>query len=262
MKNKYVIGNWKMNTTLAEAMILTGGVARTLPRLSNRLSVILLPPSIWLVPLRQRYKNVNLGAQNMYSHIEGPYTGEISAQMLKGIAKYILIGHSERRTVFGEDDALIAAKVKTALNNNLRPILAIRETEKFADKELEAPAVDRNINNFGFIKSLQLATRGLKDDDWQKIIIAYEPVWAIGTGKNATGVYAGNVAAIIRSAIAKSTDQEIAKKVPILYGGSVTRYNAAEFAAQESLDGVLVGGASLKLKEFLGIIEAYQKLLE
>jgi triosephosphate isomerase len=252
----YIVGNWKMNTTLAEAMVLAGSVARQSEEL-NGLKIILAPPAIWLVPLRERFRTAKLAAQNMYSLTKGPYTGEMSATMLKGIAKYVILGHSERRTVFNEDDMLVNAKVRTALRENITPILAIGEEKPLDLEGLTDRGIGQRVRHSALYQSLKNSTTGLKKSDWEDLIIAYEPVWAIGAGHHASGVYAARIIQELRGIISDLAGSDIAKIVPILYGGSVSRHNAPEYAGQKEIDGVLVGEASLKARDFTDIAEAF-----
>lgn len=252
----YVVGNWKMNTTYADAMVVVGEVNNNVQKVKN-VTTIYLPPYIWIVPLLEKYPKINIGAQNMYYKEEGAYTGEISPRMLKGVVDYVLLGHSERRSIFKEDNPTINAKLKTALKFNFKPILAIGETRPIGMKSLTDEGISQRIMHSDIIHDLKASARGLTKAEWSRLIIAYEPVWAIGTGKNADGVYAARIVREIRDLIAQLTSREVADKIPILYGGSVNRQNAAEYAGQREIDGVLVGGASLKAKDFSDIVEAF-----
>lgn len=258
MKNKYVIGNWKMNTTYGEAMVLAGGIERRTEAF-DKVEVVILPPFTWLMPIKERYGRVKLGAQNMFSKLEGAYTGEVSGNMLKGLVKYVLLGHSERRSVFGEDSALVSAKLQTALNLHLKPVVAVGEEHPIAIEGKAQEEVNKIVAEGTLGKSLEASTKGVGPDSWRDIIIAYEPVWAIGTGKNATGKYATLIIEALRNIIAQKTSRGIANSVPILYGGSVTRHNAPEFADAPGIDGVLVGGASIKLPDFVAIAETFNQ---
>jgi triosephosphate isomerase len=256
MRETIVAGNWKMNTTIADAMAIVGGVLRRNDEF-GKVKVIFLPPSIWLVPIKERYGRATLGAQNVYSHLKGPYTGELSVEMLRAIAKYVLVGHSERRTVFGEDNALVNAKLKTVLNANLRPILAFGEEQKIDISKKEKKDILALVKKSELGKSLINATRGLSSAQWEKVVLAYEPVWAIGSGQVASGNYANSIIGALRTMVSQVASDKIAAHIPILYGGSVSRYSAPDFAQFENIDGVLVGNASLKVSEFSNIIEAF-----
>ncbi len=258
MSKKMVFGNWKMNTTYGEAMILASGVERRTEDLEG-VEVAIFPPSPWLVSIKEKCKRLHLGAQNMYSKLEGAYTGEVSGNMLKGIVKYVLLGHSERRSVFNEDSALVAAKLKTALNLHLSPVLAVGEEQMMSIDGKTQEEINKFVVDSTLGKMLIASTERVDSDDWRDIVIAYEPVWAIGTGKNATGKYATAIIEALRSIIAQKTSRGIANAVPILYGGSVTRHNAPEFAEAQGVDGVLVGGASLKLADFVAIAEIFNQ---
>lgn len=253
---KLVMANWKMNTTYSEAMVLISGVLRRCEDLEN-VKIVFFPPSIWLVPIKEQYKQALLGAQNIYSFAQGPYTGEISAEMLRGIAKYALVGHSERRTIFNEDDSLINAKLHAAFRANLIPVMAVGEEEPIKIENLTDEQILDKITSSILGKSLLASTRGLKSDQWEKLIISYEPIWAIGTGHNASGEYAARVIRSLRQIIKKEINETIASDISILYGGSVTRHNAADYAGYKTIDGVLVGGASLKIAEFSSIAESF-----
>jgi len=246
-----------MNTTLAEAMVLAGGVWRYTSNNAN-VKVILAPPTIWLVPIKERFRYLPLAAQNFYHMPEGPYTGETAATMLKGIAKYVIVGHSERRSIFQEDNLMVNAKAKTAFRENLIPILAIGEERVLKlDTDDTAKTVESTVAKSSLWRDLQKSTIGLGESQWEKLIIAYEPVWAIGTKNNADARYVAAIIKALRSLIARRLNTHVAKSVPILYGGSVTRHSAPEYAGQVEIDGVLVGGAGLKIKEFVGIVEAF-----
>ncbi|HPM27838.1 MAG TPA: triose-phosphate isomerase [bacterium] len=256
MRETIVAGNWKMNTTIADAMAIVGGVLRRNDEF-GRVKVIFLPPSIWLVPIKERYRSATLGAQNIYSHLRGPYTGELSVEMLHAIAKYVLVGHSERRTVFGEDHALINAKLKTVLQANLRPILAVGEEAKLNIGKKEKRDILALVKKSELGRSLVSATRGLSHSQWSKMVLAYEPVWAIGSGQAASGNYANSIIGALRAMVVQLANDKVATNIPILYGGSVSRYTAPDFAQFENIDGVLVGNASLRVAEFSNIIETF-----
>jgi len=255
-RESYILANWKMNTTLSEAMVLVSGVLRKTEDL-EKVNIVFFPPYIWLVPIKEQYRHAALGAQNVWWHPSGPYTGEIAVNMLKGIAKYVIVGHSERRSIFGEDDATVNAKLHAVLDAHLVPVLAIGEEAPLKIEHLSDAEIERHVASSRLGKALDGSTRGLTNNEWGKLIIAYEPVWAIGTGRNATGSYSANVIRALRRIIAKKTNKDIATEIPILYGGSVTRHSAAEFADQSTIDGVLVGGASLKVADFSAIAEAF-----
>jgi triosephosphate isomerase len=241
---KYVIGNWKMNTNLADATVLSEGIKNSVEEFKS-LEVVICPPCVWLYPLAEALKhaprNFALGAQNMYWEDKGAFTGEISPVMLKQLVKYVIIGHSERRYHFKESDELINDKIISALSHGLKAILCVGEWKK-------GSASIKNI-----IGQVENALAHVKEDQMNDVIIAYEPVWAIGTGEAATGEYACEVIEKIREKLSSMFNEKIAEEAPILYGGSVNSDGVMEFIGQEGIDGVLVGGASLKLNEFLKI---------
>ncbi len=244
MKNKrYVIGNWKMNTTLPDAMVLATGI-KDFAHEFNNIGIVICPPFTWLYPIAEAFRhkpsNLSIGAQNMYWQEKGAYTGEISPLMLKGMLDYVILGHSERRYIFEEDDENINEKVKSAISYRLRPVLCVGEKTKKSAIE----------GKNGIISQVENGLEGVDKNDIGKVIIAYEPVWAIGTGDAATGEYAADIIMKIRKKIAGLYDDEIALKIPILYGGSVTKDNIEEFMFETEINGVLAGGSSLKIGEF------------
>ncbi len=244
MRTPMIAGNWKMNTTVDEAKILVKEIRPELDAINN-LEKVVCPPFISLVPVRDLIQgtSIKLGAQNIYSEEKGAYTGEISPLMLKGICEYVIIGHSERRQYFHETDEVISKKVIIALKQNIKPILCVGENLK----DYEAGKTQNIVSD-----QLKFSLVGV--DIGNNLTIAYEPVWAIGTGKAASGKQANETISFIRSIIAKKYDTDIANNMRILYGGSVTASNIAEFVSQPDIDGALVGGASLKAKEFVGIV--------
>jgi triosephosphate isomerase (TIM) len=249
MRKPFVAGNWKMNKTTEQARLL---VADLLPGLQAVPSVecVLCPPATALMALKAMLTGteIGLGAQNLHWEASGAYTGELSAAMVKEFCEYVIIGHSERRQYFAETDASVNKKVKTALANGLIPIVCIGETLA----ENEAGRTSEVL--------IRQTMEGLKDvpaEQAAALVVAYEPVWAIGTGRASSGVQANVVVAdIIRPALIALFGKEIAQGTRVLYGGSVTAANAAEFFGQPDIDGALVGGASLKPAEFIKIVEA------
>jgi triosephosphate isomerase len=250
MRTKLVCGNWKMNTTLAGAKALAEGIAKGLGAPPTGVEVAVCPPYPWLAAVGEIVKGtaVVLGAQDVAAEKGGAYTGEVSAQMLLEVGcKYSIIGHSERRHVLGESDSTINHKVHTALEEGLHVILCIGET--LAERE-------RNLQERVFQRQVYAATAGLTDAQFARLTLAYEPVWAIGTGKVATPEQAQQAHFNIRARMAHLYGDSIAAALPILYGGSVTAENAAGLMHQPDVDGALVGGASLKPDPFLGIVRA------
>jgi triosephosphate isomerase len=248
-RKKFVAGNWKMNTTLGEAKSLASAVAKGVGT-DDRVTVAVCPPFPWLLPVGEAIKGsaVALCAQNVSSEKKGAFTGEVSpAMLLEAGCKYTLIGHSERRHVLGESDAVVNHKVHTALEEGLHVILCVGET--LAERE-------RNLQERVFQRQVLAACAGLSDEHFARLTFAYEPVWAIGTGKVATPEQAQEAHANIRSRMRTFYGEKIADALPILYGGSVTGENAAGLLHRPDVDGVLVGGASLKADSFLAIVKA------
>ena len=240
-----VAGNWKMNTTLEEAR---GLVKALLPELSkiDGVEKLVCPPFISLSAVAEltRGSSISVGAQNMYFEEKGAFTGEVSPLMLKGLCQYVILGHSERRHIFGESDSLVGQKVAAALNHGLKPILCVGEN---ADQRQGGRAES--------VVTTQLRT-GLHNVGFDEgIVVAYEPVWAIGTGVAATGLVANDMCSLIRRELAGLFDSGQAGQVRILYGGSVTPQNIGEFLGQPEVDGALVGGASLKAEDFATIVK-------
>ena len=245
MRLPIIAGNWKMNTTLDEAMALVKEMKDMLESIEG-VEKVLCPPFISLAVVKGllQKSSVQLGAQNMYFEDKGAYTGEISAAMLAGLCQFVILGHSERRHYFGESDELVNKKVKAALKVGLKPIICVGET-------LEQHEAGRTEN------VVTTQTRGALEGIVASadIVIAYEPVWAIGTGRAANGEAANSTIGIIRVTLAKLYGRETAQAKRIQYGGSVTSQNIAEFLKQPEIDGALVGGASLKANEFVSMVE-------
>jgi triosephosphate isomerase len=247
MRKPLVAGNWKMNKTVEQARAL---VVELLPGLQRVESVerVLCPPFTSLMPVSAMLvgSGIGVGAQNMHWEASGAYTGEISPQMVKELCQYVIIGHSERRTYFGETDETVHKKVLAALTAQLIPIVCVGETLAENQANRTAEVVGRQVVD---------GLGGIQADLVPRIVIAYEPVWAIGTGLAATGEDAIHVVRnVIRPALAGLYGMEASQAVRVLYGGSVTGANAAEFFGDE-IDGALVGGASLKPAEFIKIVE-------
>ena len=244
-----VAGNWKMNKTVPESLALVAGIGAALPRLDG-VEVALLPPFTSLWPVSTSGigdRGVVLGAQNLYWETSGAFTGEISPAMLSGWCRYGLIGHSERRRLFGETDENVNRKVHAALSAGLRPMVAVGET-------LEENEAGRTEEVLG--RQVPAGLAGLDQAQGLQVVMAYEPVWAIGTGKTATPDHAEQSCALIRRLVAHALGTAVAESVRILYGGSVTPANAAELMSQPNIDGALVGGASLVAADFLAIVAA------
>ena len=246
MRKKIVAGNWKMNMTPKEAVSL---VCELRDKFSNRdVDVVFCVPSIDIIPVVDAVKgtDIKVGAENMHYEEKGAYTGEISPGMLKEAGvDYVIVGHSERRQYFGEDDETVNKKVKSALAVGLKPIICVGETlEQRESGQTEAIVTSQ----------IEKALEGVSTEDLEKIIVAYEPIWAIGTGKTATKEDANNTIMEIRKKIAEIYGQNKANGVIIQYGGSVKSSNAKELFEMSDIDGGLVGGASLKSEEFAKIV--------
>ena len=244
MRVPMIAGNWKMNTALEDAVSLVRSMLAGLDGIGG-VDKVVCPPFISLATIKDVLKgsSVWLGAQNMYYEEKGAYTGEISPVMLAGLCDYVIIGHSERRQYFGETGEIIDKKIKAAIDAGIKPILCIGErleeneagrTEDVLTRQLEASS-DRGYYTSG-------------------MVIAYEPVWAIGTGRSASGAQANETIGFIRRLVSHQHGNDIADSVRILYGGSVTADNISELIGQPEIDGALVGGASLKADDFVSIV--------
>ncbi|MBO4545834.1 MAG: triose-phosphate isomerase [Verrucomicrobia bacterium] len=243
-----IAGNWKMNKTVAEAVSLVEGLVRELSNVKE-VDILVCPPFTALYAVSQKIidTQIRLGAQTMNENNYGAYTGEINAGMLKEFSvRYVILGHSERRQYYKEDDALIAKKALAAHAAALKPIICVGET--LAQREAgQAEAV--------IGKQVEGSLAGLSADQMEETVIAYEPVWAIGTGKTATSAQAQEIHQFIRKTLAKMFGEAVAKKVRILYGGSVKPANARELMSQPDVDGGLVGGAALEVRSFSDIVK-------
>ena len=249
MREVVIAANWKMHTTPADA----GELARTIAARTREPGVtrVICPPYVCLAAVRDALaasdEDVAVGAQNVHHELTGAFTGEISAPMLDGLATWVIVGHSERRRDAGETDALIAKKVARALEGGLRPILCVGERLADCESGRANEVVDAQVRgSLAGIESSQARDGGL--------VIAYEPVWAIGTGRNASGIDAAAMTDAIRTSLDDAGWGASAAETPVLYGGSVTSANIAEFLTEPSIDGALVGGASLKPDEMAGIV--------
>ena len=245
MRRPLVAGNWKMNTSFAQARELALGVVLG-PQ--SAVEVVLCPPFPWLVPVAELLlgSTVQLGAQNCWTEQAGAVTGEVSPAMLTGLCRYVIVGHSERRQLFGETDELVAAKVRAVLRNHLTPILCVGEPLEVR-RGGEADAYVR--------RQLLQAVEGLTAAELRRCVVAYEPIWAIGTGVSSSPAEAVEMATAIRACI-RARDDEAGDEVRVLYGGSVSAANAHDLLASAEVDGALVGGASLQSATFRAIVEA------
>jgi triosephosphate isomerase len=252
MRKPFIAGNWKMNTDSDSAVALAKAIAaESVDALSdNKITVAVCPPSVYLSAVAGALNGscVGLGAQNVYSEEKGAFTGEVSVSMLKDVGcTYTLIGHSERRHVFGETNEMVNKKVHAAISGGLLPVLCVGELLE----EREAGSTEEVVKA-QIIEGL----RGIDAAKMQAVTLAYEPVWAIGTGLTATPEQAQDVHAFIRSILTDLYDASLAEEIRIQYGGSAKASNAAELLGKKDVDGLLVGGASLKAVDFMGIIEA------
>ena len=245
----FVAGNWKMSTSAAYSVELAKGLAAEIGTVDT-VDLAVCPPSVYLSGVCEVLKgsNIAVGAQNMYFEDNGAFTGEISTAMVKDVGcKYVILGHSERRHVMGESDELINSKVLKALSDDLLPIFCIGELLE----QREAGETDDVVH-----RQVTIGLEGVSRTDAQRITLAYEPVWAIGTGVTATPDQAQEVHAMLRELLGNIYDAELAQSMRIQYGGSVKGSNAAELLGQPDVDGALVGGASLKVEDFVGIVKA------
>jgi triosephosphate isomerase len=250
MRHPLVAGNWKMFNTVAEARLL---ITELLPGLNaiQGADIVLCPPYTSILPVAALLEGtaIRVGAQNMHWEASGAYTGEIAPPMLAEFCKYVILGHSERRAYFGETDTNVNRKVKAAIEYGLSPIMCVGET--LAENEA-------GITSEVVIRQVKEGLNGIEAKSIESVVIAYEPVWAIGTGRAATAAGANAVIAdIIRALLVQIYGDELAQMVRILYGGSVKASNAAEFFQYADIDGALVGGASLKVSEFIPIVKAF-----
>ena len=253
MRKKIVAGNWKMNENLQEGVALAKEINEALVADKPNCGVIICTPFIHLASVAQviDLNVVALGAENCADKEKGAFTGEVSAAMVKSTgAQYVILGHSERRQYYGETAEILKEKVQLALANGLKVIFCCGETleEREANKQNEVVKAELDGSVFN-----------LTAEEWKNIVLAYEPIWAIGTGKTATSDQAEEMLAYIRSIVADKYGKEVADDTTILYGGSCKASNAPELFAKPNIDGGLIGGASLKAADFKGIIDAWKK---
>ncbi|MCF6171724.1 MAG: triose-phosphate isomerase [Bacteroidales bacterium] len=251
MRKNIVAGNWKMNLEFTEAEELTAGVAEQLEGQALNCEVVICPPALYLEMATDFAEEsvLKVGAQNVSNHDSGAYTGEIAAGMLASVdVKYCIVGHSERRKYFHEDNALLAQKVDKLLDYGRTPIYCCGEVLEEREKENHFKVVEQQIAEGLF---------HLNEDEFSNVVIAYEPVWAIGTGLTASPVQAQGMHAFIRGLIAKKYSKEVAEETTLLYGGSCNANNAKELFSQRDVDGGLIGGASLKAGEFVSIVKSF-----
>lgn len=253
MRTPLIAGNWKMNLDRQAAVALAAAVAQRTRELEG-VELVVCPPSVYLLPVAEalRGSKIKVGAQNMYHEASGAFTGEVSAAMLLDVGcTFVILGHSERRHLLGETDEAINRKVLAALAAGLTPIVCVGERLEERESGRTAAVIEAQ-----FAGSLA----SLSAEQMSKVVIAYEPVWAIGTGKVATPAQAEEVHADLRKRIAGRYNAQLAERVRIQYGGSVKPSNAPELLGQKNVDGALVGGASLTADDFVGIAEAAARL--
>lgn len=251
MRKKIVAGNWKMNTTLQEGVALAKEVNEALKGVEPKCDVVIAVPFTHLASINAviDQNKLGLGAENCADHKSGAYTGEVSAPMVASTgATYVILGHSERRQYYGETSEILKEKVALALENKLTPIFCIGEVLEERENGTYNDVVKKQIEEALF---------NLSAEDFGKIILAYEPVWAIGTGKTATDDQAEDMHAFIRGVIADRYGKEVAENTSILYGGSCKPSNAPQLFAKPDVDGGLIGGASLDAESFMGIVNAF-----
>ncbi|WP_326908823.1 triose-phosphate isomerase [Sedimentibacter sp. MB31-C6] len=252
MRTPLIAGNWKMNNNMTESMELVDNLIQLTKNFNKNVEILICPPFTALFSIKNSINDsvIKLGAQNMHFEEKGAYTGEVSPMMLHDIGvEYVIIGHSERRQLFNETDDLINKKLKAALKYGIKPILCVGETLGQRESGIEKSIIKNQITN---------AFNDINDKDSAKVIIAYEPIWAIGTGKNATSNQANEMASFIRKTVSELYGELVSQNMIIQYGGSVKVNNANEILSQNDIDGALIGGASLKAEDFYKIINSAQ----
>lgn len=251
MRTPLVVGNWKMNGTLSEAAVLTRAIDREIRRKPSRAFIVLAPPATALTNVRRaaRSSGVSIAGQNCHWQESGAFTGEISPLMLRDLGcQYVIVGHSERRHLFHETDAIVAKKVAAVLRNDLRPILCVGETLAERTEGSTSKVI---------ASQLRIALKGLSKNAIANIVVAYEPVWAIGTGRTAESAQIAEVHRRIRGLITKVFGETAGRRTRVLYGGSVNPGNAKQLADTPDVDGLLVGGASLKAESFIAVFRCF-----
>ncbi len=251
MRKPIIAGNWKMYKTRDEALQFVYAVANFIPKAEDVESVIFAQSTVLRCLVKRQGENLKIGSQNVHYEDQGAFTGEVSAPMLQAIGvSYVLIGHSERRAMFNETDEAINKKLHQAYKYNMNPILCVGESlEQREGGQTESHLVNQ----------LEQDLAGLTKDQVKALVIAYEPIWAIGTGKTATSEMANETCGFIRSHVSKMYDKETAEALRIQYGGSVKLENIDELMAQPHIDGALIGGASLKAEDFIQLVNAAVK---
>ncbi len=252
MRRKVIAGNWKMNKDISGTVELISGIKSNLPQ-NPKSEVIVCPPFTSLETASELTKGtpIKVGAQNMFYEDSGAFTGEVSAKMLKSVGcEYVILGHSERRAIFGESNEWINKKIHKALSEDLNVIFCIGETLEQRENGIMKDVLKTQVTE---------GLNGLTAEQMQNVIVAYEPVWAIGTGKTATPEQADEAHKFVRDLISELFGQDIADNLIIQYGGSVKPENAASLLSQQNIDGALIGGASLKAESFVAIINEAEK---
>lgn len=252
MRTPLIAGNWKMNNNIEESLNLIQKLVES--SMNDNVDVLVCPPltALYVVKEALNGSKIKLGAQNMHYEKSGAYTGEVSATMLKDIGvDFCLIGHSERRKYFNETDDMVNKKLKASIDYGIKPILCVGESLAEREKGIEKTIIKNQLVN---------AFKDIKEEDASKIVVAYEPIWAIGTGKTASSDQANEIAYFIRCTMEEIYNVQISQNMLVLYGGSVKGDNATEIMNKSDIDGALVGGASLKADEFLKIINFAHKL--
>ncbi len=244
MPTPFVAANWKMNTTVEEGVALVNAMKGPLSAIKG-VQVVVCPPFVSLAAVREalRGSGIGLGAQNVHHEEAGAYTGEVAPRMLQGLCDYVIVGHSERRHLFDESDETVNKKLNAVVNASLKPILCVGERLE----ERESGRAEEVV-----VRQLTAALEGCERPEG--LAVAYEPVWAIGTGRAATAEIANAIMGLIRATLKERYGAERGGEVPLLYGGSVTSENVGQFAGEEHIDGALVGGASLRADEFVAIV--------
>lgn len=256
MRNFLIAGNWKMNCGPSETKVLIEGIKEHSPEMPGQLEVLVCPPTISLTVASSLLQNtgIRLGAQNVHFEDNGAFTGEVSTEMLKDAGcSYVIVGHSERRQYFGETDKTVNAKVKKALADGIKPVICVGESLDQRKKDVHKQMVK---------KQVEAALNTVSNSNIGHVVIAYEPIWAIGTGETATPDQAQEMHGMIRRVVSGLFDEEAASAIQILYGGSMKPHNAEELLSQPDVDGGLIGGASLKADSFTDIITIADELSE
>ncbi|MEK7171121.1 MAG: triose-phosphate isomerase [Patescibacteria group bacterium] len=257
MPSKLVVGNWKMYPTLSDALVLASSYKRSLEEIKG-VEVVLAPPTAWLVPIaeswRHKPQHISLAAQNVWPNDQGAYTGEVSAYLLKNIVQYSIVGHSERRAYAGEDNDLVHQKMQACLQWGIKPILCVGESKKMIDAQ-------GNIDDYQLGKVTEQLLEGMaavKKDNFSKVTVAYEPVWAISANESATVAtpeYTLQVIAKLKERLIEKFGAGPSQLVRFIYGGSITSSTATDFFRHPEIEGALVGGASVKAQDFLKICQ-------